>query len=155
MRSLVEECVVQSDDWINIINLQTWICFCHHYQKNNILCNHTMACLFVLNQSFEVYLLLILSVTVWTVIYVELMSAVNVSNLYSIDDMKCNPSHTHVFCKRFKKKQIQVKNTCALQKLHQKNMRKNSEIMGQNAVHHCSTCHEVGHNASTCRRPHN
>ncbi len=83
------------------------------------------------------------------------MSAVNISNLYSIDDMKYNPSHTCVLCERSRKKQIQVKNTRALQKLHQKNMRKNSEVMRQNAVHHCSTCYEVGHNASTCCRPHN
>ena len=83
------------------------------------------------------------------------MSAVDISNLYSIDDMKCNPSHTHVFYRRFKKKQIQVKNTHASQRLHQKNIRKNSEVMRQNAVHHCSTCYEVEHNVSTCCRPHN
>ncbi len=138
-----------------MINLQTQIFFCCHYQKNDILCDHTIVCIFVLDQFLKIYFLLILSVTVWTVIYVKSMSAVNVNNLHFINDMKCNSSHTYMSCRRLKKKQIWVKNTCALQKLHQKNMKENSEIMRQNAVHYCSTCYKVEHNASTCCRLNN
>lgn len=155
MRFTIEGCVVQSDSWIHKVNLRTWICFCQHYQKNDIPCDHTMACIFALSQSLKVYLLLILSVTVWTATYIESMSVINVSNLHPVSDMKCNPSHTCVSCERPRKKQIWVKNIQAPRGLHQKNMRKNEGVIGQNAVHRCSTCHEVGHNASTCRRPHN
>ncbi len=151
----VEGHVVQSNSWIHMINLQTRTCFCCCYQKNDILCGHAMACIFALRQSLEAYLSFILSVAVWTATYVEAMPAVNVSNLRFVS-MKCNPSHTHVPCERPRKKQIRVKNTRAPQGLHQKNMREDEGVLRQNAVlHRCSTCHEVGHNASTCCRPHN
>ncbi len=156
MGSLVKECIVQLNSSIFMINLQTWICFCYHYQKNDISCDHIMICIFTLSQFLDLYLLFILSVTVWTAIYFKSMIAVNVSNLCSVNNMKCNPLHTHVPCRRSKKKQIQTENMCALYKLHQNDLKNTDESLRQkNAVHYCSICHQIEHNASTCCRPHN
>jgi len=114
-----------------------------------------MACIFALRQSLEAYLPPILSVAVWTATYVEAMPAVDVSNLRPVG-MECNPPHTRVPCGRPRKERIRVEDTRAPRGLHQKDMGEDGGVLGQNAVlHRCSTCHEVGHNASTCRRPHN
>jgi len=51
-----EECVIQSDNSIHLVNLTADICICCQYQVNSISCDYVMICIFAQDLTLKPFL---------------------------------------------------------------------------------------------------
>lgn len=145
--------VIQPDNSIHLVNLTDRTCTCFRYQANEIPCGHAMACIFSQGLTLEPFLPSVLSTATWANSFAAVLPPVSIENLSPAPDDECNPPITRVPRGRPKKERIRREDARGPRGLQ-------TEDMGamvspsQALVHRCGTCGETGHNASTCRRPH-
>ena len=131
-------------------------CSCGRFQQNGIPCGHAMGLIFCNGNNLEPFLPPFLSTETWRVIYTLKIPTVNMSGLMPLEEEECNPPLTRVPCGRLRKVRQDKATYPASSGLHFGDMGLTSaNVPGGNVTHRCGTCGEIGHNAQTCRQPHN
>jgi hypothetical protein len=103
-------------------------------------------------RTLETFLPASLSTATWAATYATNLPAVDIVGLVPTDE-ECNPPVTRVPRGRPKKERIRTEDARAPRGLTRQDMRADAPSR-EHLVHRCGTCGEPGHNAQTCRRPH-
>ena len=155
LSSPIEGRVVQPDNAVHLVNLQTGTCSYRRYQANGIPCGHAMACIFAQGLTLETFLPPALSTATWAAMYMTPIPPVDTTDLVVRDDEECNPPVTRVPRGRPKKERYRKEETRAPRGLGKEGMKADDDVAPQERLlHRCGTCGEKGHNARTCHRPH-
>jgi len=145
--------VIQPDNSVHLVNLTAGTCTCCRYQANSIPCGHAMACIFAQGLTLKPFLPQALSTETWAATFAVALPPVDITHLTSAPDDLCNPSVTRVPCGRPKKERIRREDVRAPRGLQREDMGPVA-ASAEHLLHRCGTCGESGHNATTCRRPH-
>ena len=153
MSSPFEGRVTQNDGAVHIVNLQARICTCCRYQANDIPCSHAMACIFQQGLTLDSFLPSVLSTATWAESFAAALPPVSIANLSPAAEDDCNPPITRVPRGRPKKERIRTEEGRGSRGLKEGDMGA-AVASSQLLTHRCGTCGESGHNATTCKRPH-
>jgi hypothetical protein len=149
--------VIQPDGRIFLVDLAGRTCSCRKYQANGIPCGHAMALIFARGDQISPYLPNAFSAAQWAAQFEAPMPPVDVSELEVIENDPCEPPITRVPRGRPKKERFR-------KEAARRRVRRAGEIgievhglepLPPTPSSRCRTCGETGHNARTCRRPHN
>jgi hypothetical protein len=158
MRIDIQALVLQVNNNVYTVDLETKECSCTVFQENGIPCGHAITIIFARpGRDLVPFMPDILSVATWKLTYNDNFPLVDVSELQLLPLSMCHPPLTRVprgrpKKERFRKEDVRgPRGAAAGLQLAEPAGDSDDEVW---VPYHCSTCGGRGHFSSTCRRPH-